>query len=57
MTERIIQHNTLTVLARTVFDAVIAVDREMRICLMNSAECARAQTGIEPNPDGVSSST
>jgi two-component system phosphate regulon sensor histidine kinase PhoR len=44
MTERIIQHNTLTVLARTVFDAVIAVDREMQICLMNSA--AEAAYGL-----------
>jgi signal transduction histidine kinase len=44
MTERIIQHNTLVVLARTVFDAVIAVDRGMQICLMNSA--AEAAYGL-----------
>jgi two-component system phosphate regulon sensor histidine kinase PhoR len=44
MTERIIQHNALTVLARTVFDAVIAVDRSMRICLINSA--AEAAYGL-----------
>jgi PAS domain S-box-containing protein len=44
MTERIIQHNALTVLARTVFDAVIAVDRSMQICLVNSA--AEAAYGL-----------
>jgi two-component system phosphate regulon sensor histidine kinase PhoR len=49
MTERIIQHNALTVLARTVFDAVIAVDRGMRICLLNSA--AEAAYGL--NEDDV----
>ena len=45
MTERIIQHNALAVLARTVFDAVIAVDRDMRICLMNPA--AEAAYGLD----------
>ncbi len=37
MTERVIQHHALIALARTTIDAVIAVDREMRICLMNPA--------------------
>jgi PAS domain S-box-containing protein len=44
MTERTIQHNALTVLARTVFDAVIAVDQNMQICLVNSA--AEAAYGL-----------
>ena len=37
MTERFIQHNALTALARNALDAVIAIDREMRICLVNPA--------------------
>jgi two-component system phosphate regulon sensor histidine kinase PhoR len=35
MTERIIQFSALTVLTRSVFDAVVAVDRDRRICLIN----------------------
>jgi two-component system phosphate regulon sensor histidine kinase PhoR len=45
MTERIIQHNALAVLARNVFDAVIAVDRDRRICLVNPV--AETVFGIE----------
>lgn len=37
MTERIIHLNALNTLARNVFDAVIAVDRDRNICLINPA--------------------